>query len=107
MKQITYDKLLSLIPDSANTAKVRDAWYSVGGVQVYLRLRHNSITIANVSVIVKKRGKGIFTSFLFWCEANSAKVIVENVLNNRLAIFLEKRGYVRINNSPASWSNTL
>lgn len=80
---------------------LRNAWLYEPGIQVYVRIsarmlggvRVRALDIANVAVDVD--GIGTFTAFLGRAEALRGfdTVFVENVLNEKLAASLAKRGY--------------
>lgn len=86
--------------------KYPNVWVCAEGMDMYLRHGLHFIDgrvtacldIANV--LVSSPGKGLFTEFLDAVEALVAQhptvhyVFVENIMNQRLAVFLRKRGYV-------------
>ena len=65
---------------------------------VYLR-KHPLLTIANVTVFARRRGKGIFTNFLTALEPHY-DLKIENVLNPELDGFFRRRGY---REEPCQW----
>jgi len=91
--------------DRATASKVpRSEWVKTpeGGLGLYLRLRHEGNTrlvdIANLDF--DKRGSGAFTHYLDHIEREVERrglngVRVENIQNERLIPFLEKRGYAK------------
>jgi GNAT superfamily N-acetyltransferase len=64
------------------------------------RMFFDVIDVANISVQESHQGKGIFTEWLTAAEDIAKEtdriVFVENVLNKKLAGWLERRGYSRM-----------
>lgn len=85
-----------------------NAWIDDGVMEVYVRKAHHlcgalvleTIDVANVTIFDEKdRGCGLFTGFLEHVEDYQQVVYVENLLNPRLAVFFDKRGYLRVKNT--------
>jgi N-acetylglutamate synthase-like GNAT family acetyltransferase len=89
----------------------RNCWLNYPDFHVYVRKGYHRINqanpvsmtfdIANIDVEARQRGKGIFTDWLTLVEretksAGLEAVYVENVLNPRLADFLTRRGYTKL-----------
>jgi len=81
---------------------VKNQWIDFGAINAYLRKSirpgpdgklHDFFDIASVSA--KTQNKGHFTKFLTDVERLDINIYIESVLNDNLALFLEKRGYVR------------
>lgn len=77
------------------------------GFQIYLRLGYRvlegkemvlCLQVANVGVAEPYCGKGIFTDVLSRLETIHSCLLIENVLNPRLAAFLKRRGYIEEKN---------
>lgn len=82
-------------------------WVQVpeGGQGIYMRMRPTGIDVANVSF--ETTGTGAFARYLDHIEAQAAQrglqdVTVENIFNERLVPFLEKRGFVMRGGDPPS-----
>lgn len=82
-------------------------WVQVpeGGQGIYMRMRPDGIDVANVSF--ETTGTGAFTRYLDHIEAQAAQrglgdVTVENIFNERLIPFLEKRGFTLRGGDPPS-----
>ena len=85
-----------------------NAWYKVPNIkEVYIRtgfvsvdgtMYNRVITIANITVIKQKRGKGVFTAFLKEIESMGYPVYVECVHDyDRFGMLLKKQGYALVN----------
>jgi hypothetical protein len=78
-----------------------NAWLDYGPLNVYARqARHvvddiltATLDIASISVVESHRGQGLFTAFLEEAEKFPVTIYIENVLNERLRVFLHRRGY--------------
>ena len=90
-------------------ANVDNKWISVenGILKVYLRkgkrriegLDIDTLDVANLNISNQKlRGKGTFTRFITMLEKEPMPLYIENIENERLEIFLSKRGYTPIYN---------
>lgn len=82
------------------------AWLARGPLSVYMRVGYHMIDgkltrcldIANA--VSKTKGRGHFTRFLDWLEndfmpSTGGTIFVENVINQRLQVYLTRRGYTR------------
>jgi hypothetical protein len=87
-------------------SEFRRGWLSRGRLKLYVRSGYHVIDaritkcldIANVSC--RPTGQGTFTRFIEWLEIDfmprtGGVVFVENIINPRLASFLDRRGYTR------------
>jgi hypothetical protein len=77
---------------------------------IYLRLTPTGIDVANMDFETK--GTGAFTRYLDHIEDQANKrglrtVKVENIFNDRLIPFLEKRGYVLDRGDPPSMTKRI
>lgn len=75
--------------------RLRNAWVRESGLSIYVRrptgFSHDAdFELASMEADIP--GNGALTSFLEKNE-NSASFYIENILNDRLVPFLEKRGY--------------
>ncbi len=93
-----------------NGPHARSRWFEVGPLEIYLRSGTrwynghgvNVIDVGNVKIAdERKRGKGLFTKILGELETiaheSGRAVFVENLLNERLEKFLQRRGYTCTN----------
>jgi hypothetical protein len=72
----------------------RNVWLEGSYCEVYIRYFRGQIQIANVQVHPEHWHKGIFTNFLSVVERCGHPIKIENVHNERLAKYLDKRkGY--------------
>lgn len=91
--------------------KIRNTWIRERDINVYVRRSNRIIDgnlvscldIASVEVNEKRRGQGMFKSFLNRVEKAAAsmdrEVFVESILEPRLLQFLLKRDYTLVPNS--------
>jgi GNAT superfamily N-acetyltransferase len=107
----SFDSILTVL-DSGGFGR---GHFSVGPLHVYVRRGFHILDgteaewcfdIANVSVDVESRRKGVFKRFLSWTEVEAGKrglpVFVESILNSQLYAFLRERGYRSQPHTPRS-----
>lgn len=97
-------------------------WISTDDMEIYIRFSSihylpilskpaKCIDLGNISVIPEKQNKGVFTRFLdeiepiVAAESSIEFIFIENVLTERFANFLRKRGYTEIKNQQSDESN--
>ncbi len=68
------------------------------GLNIYIRkgISPTSGSIELASISADPKGNGALTQFLNKIE-ESHSVFIENVINERLVVYLKKRGYTRVN----------
>lgn len=83
-----------------------------GFASLYVRINRRSLNgriynkvfdIASVEVKARQRGKGIFTKLVERLLARGLIVYVESVMNDRLAAWLERNGFTRIDRYDRSY----
>lgn len=79
----------------------QNLWITEPGINIYVRKSkrlgiYSTIDLANITA--HRPGKGALTSFLDRFEKDHI-FYVENIFNDRLVPYLERRGYIIVNDS--------
>lgn len=99
------------------SSPVQSMWLTAGPIRVYMRKSPlpladgtlvSALTLANISVKEKSQGRGSFTSVIDWMLRQDVRILkVENVLSELVQRAMERRGWIKDNMDPPSYTKVL